>query len=129
VTFLEVIKTNLLANATITSIVGQKLFPIILPQGNSLPCILYRKKAGAVQYEQDGIVEHTITYQFEVIAEQYHVCESLHRAIKEVLELTSFTCDEGNMDECHYAGFEEEQYYDDLKAFTITENYQFSINN
>lgn len=126
-TFLETIKTNLLANATISGIIGTGLYPVILPQGKTPPCILYRKMAGGTDYSQGGICEKTATYQFQAIAEHYHQVLALQEAIREVLELETFTCTEGEMDQCHHAGFEEEGYFDDIKVYYITENYSFSI--
>jgi len=125
--FLQTITNALKANATISSIVGTSIYPVIIPQGKTPPAILYRKVAGATEYCTGGEVEHKLTYQFQSVAEYYHQSEQLQAAIRDVLELNTFTCDEGNMDQCHYAGFEEEGYYDDIKKFFITENYSFSI--
>lgn len=126
-TFLQTIINALKNNATISGIVGANIYPIIIPQGKTHPAILYRKVAGAKEYAQSGVCGQTFTYQFQAIADHYHQCEALQAAINELFELQTFTCDEGDMDQCHYAGFEEEGYYDDIKAYTITENYSFSI--
>lgn len=128
--FLQNVLEAISTNSTIVGLFGANcIYPIVLPQQSSNIGITYKQESGQTQYEQAGLYTHVLTYSFRVIANSYDDALVAQEAIRSELELTIFTCTEGEMDRCEYAGFIDEGYYDDIAKYFKIESYQFQISN
>ena len=43
------LRDHLLAQAPVASVVGQRVYPLVIPQGGAMPCIVYAKQGRQVQ--------------------------------------------------------------------------------
>jgi len=81
----KVIYTVLSTNAAVVALVGTKIFPLVIPEKTTLPCIVY-ERSFANDNTKDGLVGSDSTINLTVISTDYSnsiaICEAIHAALK-----------------------------------------------
>lgn len=50
----EALRTRLLADGTVSGLVGTRVFPLVVPQGQALPAIAYQRISGIREHTHEG---------------------------------------------------------------------------
>lgn len=83
----EAVRALLIADSTISGIVSTGIYPLIAPQGSSLPCIVYQRISGPRISAHDGPSGLARPrYQYTCIAATYAAAKALANAVREVLD-------------------------------------------
>lgn len=86
-TIAEVIRAKLIANTALATLVGQRIYPMKLPQTPTYPAITYQRVAGG---HQGDIGVSSPDFQFDCWASGYSEAETLSKTICAALERESF---------------------------------------
>ncbi len=81
------LRTFLLADATLTTLIGTRLYPLTLPQNPTLPAMTYQRISGERVHTADGA--HGLNrarIQFDAWATTYLVAESVFEALRKRLD-------------------------------------------
>lgn len=82
-TTLADIRTFILADATVTSLIGTRMYPLTVPQNGTMPAVTYQVISGSRGYvfrAPAGMARHRI--QFDCYATTYTSAESVAAAIR-----------------------------------------------
>jgi hypothetical protein len=81
------VRNALLANAGVTDLVGQRIYPSIAPQNAVYPCILYRQISRI--YRHDTLGKDTLEHaRFQIdcyspsLAQTFEMCEAVREAME-----------------------------------------------
>ena len=81
------LRQHLLAQTTVTDLVGQRIYPIIAPQTGELPCIAYRKIEGGHEHLVTGSAGHARpTFTLTVWALDPDTVDDIAEALRLVLQ-------------------------------------------
>ncbi len=81
------IRTFLLADATLTTLIGTRLYPLTLPQNPTLPAMTYQWVSGERVHTADGALGLSRPrIQFDAWATTYLVAESVFEALRKRLD-------------------------------------------
>lgn len=92
--FQSAFRTYLLGDATIVSLVGQRVYPTTLPQGATLPAIVYFRVGGRTEHRpqsQSPGGTRNITVQVQAIGRNYDEADSVEAAVYDRLQSSSGT--------------------------------------
>jgi len=74
------------ANAGITALVGTRIFPLRVPEGATLPALVYHKISGPSAHSKDGDMSlNHPRYQFTVWADKYADAKAVRTAVNAAL--------------------------------------------
>jgi Protein of unknown function (DUF3168) len=79
------IRSLLLADSAVTTLVGTRICPLVLPQKPTLPAITYQRISGQTQYTHDGPALARPRVQIDCWASDYDTAKSLAAAAAAVL--------------------------------------------
>lgn len=91
----------LTANASITALVGTKIYPLVIPEGTTLPCIVY-ERSYENKYTKDGLAYSNSTVNITIISDNYKKTIEISEAAFTALNMyrggniQSITLDSGN---------------------------------
>lgn len=90
----SVLRAALVADATVSGLVGSRIYPLIGPKGSTLPLVLWRRTA--IRREQTlaapmGVP--TVVLEYQVLAETYEAARTAADAIRGVLDGYTGTAD------------------------------------
>ena len=83
----EALKAKLIADATILGLVSTRVYPGIIPQSGTMPCIMYRQIFGGrdhVMAGASGLVHST--YEIICVADTYAEAKSVSEAVRSELD-------------------------------------------
>jgi len=126
----KVIHNLLSNNATVTSLVGSKIYPIIVPQNTLFPAITY-ERVGTDGMEVKGYqkIADKIFIQINVFSDSYENLTVISEAIKNTLNYQhGFT--NQSIDVCYIIPTDESdgQFDFDLKLFHRILRFEISVN-
>ena len=79
----QALVAEILAESTITAIIADRIYPLLIPQDVTLPAIAYQVISGPVSYHHDGPDRYTIKrIQLTCQAQTYAAVKALVDAIK-----------------------------------------------
>ena len=90
--FENMLRNTLLGSTALTAIVGNKVFPMVMPQGTLLPAVSFQKISGVPAnclYGPTGLEE--ITVQIDAWAMSLSVVKNMAKAIRAVMPTTGVT--------------------------------------
>jgi len=82
----KTIFTILSTNAAIITLVGTKIFPLVVPEDTLLPCIVYERSFDN-QYTKDGLASSDSTINITVISENYKKSIDISEAVFNALNM------------------------------------------
>lgn len=92
--FQSELRSFLLADATISSLVGTRIYPSVLPAGAALPAVVYFRVGGRTEHKPlkaQTVRTRNFTIQVQAIATKYDEADALEEAIFARLNETSST--------------------------------------
>lgn len=87
----KVISSLLNADVGLTSIVGTKIFPVVISGDNPLPTVVYTVDSITPEYTKSGWADDDCIFLLKCYAYDYASVQSLALAVRKALELKSGT--------------------------------------
>ena len=84
------VRTKLLTNEKLTSLIDNKIFPIVAENGTTFPFVLIKKSGINGVYSKCGIIQDNITLTIEVIDTNYANCVEIAEEIRNTIERKRF---------------------------------------
>ena len=83
--FQSELRSFLLADATLTALVGSRIYPSVLPAGATLPAIVYFRVGGRTEHKpqsmMSGETTRNFTVQVQAIALNYDQADAIEEAV------------------------------------------------
>lgn len=125
----EKFRSTILDISEVSNAVGEKVHPVVLPQGVAYPAILYKRVTNTPHYIQSGNSDDKLIIQVSFLGADYDQAKTVMKAIRTELERSDFTTDENvKVLDIQYEGLSAEDFFDDARIWHIAENYQLNIN-
>ena len=91
----EALRTALLADGTVAGLVGQRVYPLVLPTRAALPAVVYQRISGVRVASHDGPSELARPrFQFACIGSTYAGAKTVANAVRTALDGYSGTVSE-----------------------------------
>ncbi len=87
----ELLYAHVTSYASVQSYIGQRFYPVSLPQNPTYPAATYRRVSTAVQYTRDGDGMGRVRFQVDCYATTYSQIVSLADAMEDALEAFTST--------------------------------------
>lgn len=83
----EALRTRLLADSTVSGLVGTRIFPLVIPQGQALPAIAYQRISGVREHTHAGAsgLAHP-RIQYACVAETFTQARAVADAVRQRLD-------------------------------------------
>ena len=103
--------TLLKQNEDLTSLVGDRIYPIDAKQGTTFPFIVVRRQNITTEYNKDGISYDTVSFSVIVVAMNYIDSVIIAQEVRKSLELYRGAIDNNtNIKLIHFTGISEDLY-------------------
>jgi len=80
----KAIYTVLSTNAPVVALVGSKIYPLVIPEGTTLPCIVY-ERSFSNPISKDGLATSDSTVNITILATDYKKTISIAEAVNTAL--------------------------------------------
>ncbi len=116
----------LVAQPAVSALLGNRLYPLVLPQNGRLPAATYQRVSGERNYDLDGSTgPKRVTLQLDSWAEDYAGAKALAAAIESVLE--GYTGPMAGLTVSRSVILrEDEDYEDQTKRWRVSVDYQIT---
>jgi hypothetical protein len=114
-------RSTLVSDATVTSLVGERIYPVRLPQGATLPAIVYFRTGGRTEHKpgaQTTGSTRNFIIQVQAIGRNYDEADAVEEAIYAKLDDT-----EGQPISCRPLGETQDLYDPETKQFITASDY------
>ena len=115
-----------LGNAeAVTSLVGNRIYPLVVPQGVEVyPFICYDMSGGSGDSTKDGIVDDVASVNISIIAKKYEDAILIGNAVRYALEGKTAKYEEFSVTECANVTYNDE-YIDALDCYAMNLSMDF----
>lgn len=86
----------LTADATLSALVGTRIYPVFIPESAETPCLSYQLVSSSVDLNLDRTVVREKRIQFDAFAPTYAVVKQIQTALADILEGYSGTLSDGS---------------------------------
>lgn len=117
--------TALLANSSLTNIIGQQIHPVISKTELS-EYLIYNQISSQPEYDQSGLVSDHKTYAFMSVSSSYDTANLISKHVRQTLELQSFSDSDTEVYKCYYSNFGSSEFDPELNTYIIVDYYTFS---
>lgn len=119
---------KLLDTSSIFNIVGSRIFPLTMPQGESFPCLIYQEqtresndtKSGASTFDKVAI-------QIDVYASTYKSAKALAEHVRTALDRYSGTLEGTTFDQVVFVDESDEGLQEEHRVFRVLQSYQIRL--
>ena len=119
------IKRVLEKEDVVTRYVGNRIFPLVVPQGvDSFPFIGYDMTGGTGDSTKDGTTDDVSTVRVAVVSKSYEEAILIGNAFRYAFEGKTADYEEFSVTECSNITYNDE-YVDDLDAYALELNIDF----
>lgn len=113
------IKRTLEADADVTRLAGNRIYPIVVPQGvDTYPFICYDVSGASGDDTKDGVVDDIATVSMAVIAKTYEDAIVLGNSVRKAFDGKTAEYDEFEVEDCMNISYNDE-YIEALDAYAI----------
>lgn len=117
---------NLLAgNAGLTAIVGDRIYPVVVPEPTVYPCLSYTGITSSSAYTFDRRSHDTKRIQFDAWATSYSDAKSILHALKLALDTLSGTLSDGTRLLAAFSDQEIDHFESDGRIYRSLAEYTF----
>ncbi len=82
-TVLKALRSKLIAENTITALVGERIYPTVIPQGGSAPCVVLRRISTRPEHTLAGMTRLSHSrIQFDCLSDDKDEADSIAKAIQ-----------------------------------------------
>lgn len=114
-----------LLNGSIEALVGNRIYPVTIPEGSALPCLSYQVISGASDYSMDGSAETEKTFQFDAWGKAYADVKAIMQALHSVLDGFSGTLSDGTEVTGTFRGIELDDFESEARVYRSLTEYTF----
>lgn len=119
------IKRTLEADADVTRLAGNRIYPLVVPQGvDTYPFICYDVSGASGDDTKDGVVDDIATVSMAVIAKTYEEAIVLGNLVRKAFEGKTAGYEEFDVVECMNMAYNDE-YIEALDAYGINLSIDF----
>lgn len=117
---------RVLANVeAVTQMVGNRVYPLVVPQGVEIyPFICYDMSGGTGDSTKDGIVDDVATVNISVISKKYEDAIRIGNAVRYAFEGKTADYEEFSVTECSNVTYNDE-YIDALDCYAMNLSMDF----
>lgn len=113
------IKRTLEADADVTRLAGNRIYPLVVPQGvDTYPFICYDVSGASGDDTKDGVVDDIATVSMAVIAKTYEDAIVLGNSVRKAFDGKTAEYDEFEVEDCMNISYNDE-YIEALDAYAI----------
>ena len=124
----EVLITQILEHEDIVALIGDRVYPIIMPQDDLLPCLIYQTITTDANYCQAGNDHDVIQMQFSLLNKGgIKESKQFMKAVRSQLELFSGVCDDGYILRVEYNGMVADDFQDDTRTYHLATNFKIIL--
>lgn len=121
--YIEELLEYLNENTQLAAILGSKVMPLVLAEGEIFPCILYYYSRETPEYCQGGVGMLDSNLHFYVLSKRYAQVEEISNILKEAL--TTYKTDK--VLGVEYVSLSSEDYLSEAKVFQRIYEFRFFI--
>lgn len=113
-------RTHLLGDATLTALVGDRIYPTKLPQGATLPAVVYFRSGGRTEHKavtQMGGSTRNFVVTVQAYASRYDQADAIEEAVYNRLDVAGATVG------CRPLGETQDLYDPDTREFITSSDY------
>jgi|SRR5579884_495242 len=114
-----------LLNGSIAALVGNRVYPVTIPEGAELPCLSYQVVSGASEYALDGSAETEKTIQFDAWGTTYADAKTIQKALHDLLDGYSGTLADGTQVKGTFRGLELDDFQSEARVYRSLTEYTF----
>lgn len=120
---------DLLRNdATVSGIVGTRIYPDQVPQNAPYPALVhYKTDVEQAAFKSGPTTNYKIRWQVDVYSEKYGQSADLAAAIKNVLDLYSGTVQSINIQKCYFQSQSDDTFIEELEAYATQISFLFRV--
>ena len=117
---------RVLANVeAVTRMVGNRIYPLVVPQGvDTFPFICYDMNGGMGDSTKDGVVDDVASVNISVIAKSYEEAITIGNAVRYAFEGKRAEYEEFSVTECMNVAYNDE-YIDALDCYAVNLSMDF----
>ena len=120
----EILKND----ATITGIVGTRIYPDQVPQGVPYPALVhYKTEVEQTVIKSAPTKNYKIRWQIDIYSEKYGQSATLAAAIKGLLDEYSGTVKSINIQACYFQSQSDDTFIEQLEAYATQMSFLFRI--
>lgn len=120
----EILKND----ATITDIVGTRIYPDQVPQGAPYPALVhYKTEVEQTVIKSAPTKNYKIRWQIDIYSEKYGQSATLAAAIKDLLDEYSGTVKNINIQACYFQSQSDDTFIEQLEAYATQMSFLFRI--
>jgi len=113
------IATALGNSTTLTAMVGNRIYPVIMPQGTAYPFVEFETSTSSPDYTKDGVAGDNHSLTINCVSKSYEQCISMAEAVRKALELVEAEYDEYDVTDCRLESCDDD-YISEIDAFCAT---------
>jgi len=83
------------ADGTLSGLIGVRLYPVLVPEAPTYPCLSYQMISGLPSYTFQGRECEQARMQFDAWSDTYGGCKTVQKALRDVLDVYSGTLTDG----------------------------------
>lgn len=122
------IRAILVADGTLTGLIGAKVYPNTIPPKTDFPCVAYTVLDTEPTDTKEGASElDNIRMQIDVYTLNYDDTQTIANRIRTLLDQYSGTSASENIDLCFFQGQQEGDYQADLGVFWLSQTYEIQL--
>lgn len=119
------IKKVLEQNQDVVRRVGNRIYPLVIPQGVEIyPFICYDMSGGTGEQTKDGVLDDVATVNVSVIAKTYEEAIIIGNAVRYALELSEGSYSQFEVTECSNVTYNDE-YVEAIDAYAVNLSMDF----
>ena len=119
------ITATLGADAALTALIGERCYPVLLPQGAAYPSLTYQVVSGMSDYALDGALEVSKRIQFDAWGETYGQVKAVQAAVHDVLSALRGPLPDGCLLRGAFRSLEIDGFEQQLEAYRSLSEYTF----
>ena len=117
--------TLLNASTSITALIGDRLYPVFVPQSPTYPCLSYQVISGSSSYSMDGSAETVKRIQFDAWGTTYADVKNIQQALHNLLDGFEGVLSDGTAVHGTFRGVELDEFENDSLTYRTLTEYSF----
>lgn len=109
----KAISRALLADGELAAIIGNKVFPVLIPQNTAFPIICYQRISSVPDETLQGYQSEQVRIQLTVFTKKYNQAKELSNIIRRIMAVEL----------CAYLEQESDLYDNETKTFQVAADY------
>jgi hypothetical protein len=114
----------LTANAGLTALVGNRIYPVLVPEPPTYPCLSYQVVASHSTYTFEGKQLGSKLFQFDAWGTSFSDCKNILNALRNALDTYQGTLTDGTRVLCALSEQEIDQFEEDSRVYRSLAEYR-----